>query len=213
MRKVGWAVMAVLSVLIGVYALAVLAQPVLRSPFLQDRFRTVPFIAYAHLGGSAVALMIGPFQLNSRLRSRFLNVHRGLGRAYVVSVALGGTAGFVFATMSEGGLYAHLGFSLLAVLWLLTTAAAYLRIQARDQAAHRRWMTRSFALTFAAVTLRVYIPVSQALGVSFETAYPIISWICWVPNLIVAEVLIMRRGGGLSRDAHRKSLESAVTSN
>lgn len=88
---------------------------------------------------------------------------------------------------------AHFGFGLLAVLWLLTTGAAYARIRARDQAAHRRWMTRSFALTFAAVTLRIYIPLGLALGISFETAYPVISWICWVPNLIVAEWLIFRR--------------------
>ena len=193
MRKIGWAVMAVLSVLIGVYALAVVAVPAMRPPFLQDRFSTVPLIAYAHLAASAVALMIGPFQLNSRVRSRFLNVHRWLGRVYVVSVATGGTAGFVLAAMSEGGLVAHFGFGLLAALWLVTTGAAYLRIRARDQAAHRRWMTRSFALTFAAVTLRIYIPLSLGLGIPFETAYPIISWIAWVPNLIVAELLIFRR--------------------
>ncbi len=193
MRKVGWAVMALLAVGIALYAAAVMAVPAMRPPFLQDRFTTVPFIAYAHLGASAIALLIGPFQFNSRLRSRFLSVHRWLGRAYVLSAMVGGMAGFILATMSEGGLVAHFGFGLLAVLWLVTTGAAYMRIRAHNQAAHRRWMTRSFALTFAAVTLRIYIPLSLALGISFETAYPVISWICWVPNLIVAEWLIMRR--------------------
>lgn len=165
----------------------------MRSPFLQDRFSTVPLFAYTHLGASAIALMAGPFQLNSRLRGRYLSLHRRLGRLYVICVMLGGVAGFLFATMSEGGFVAHFGFALLAVLWLLTTGAAYLRIRARDEVAHRGWMTRSFALTFAAVTLRIYIPLFLALGVSFETAYPIISWTCWVPNLIVAEWLIPRR--------------------
>jgi len=27
----------------------------------------------------------------------------------------------------------------------------------------------------------------------FEIAYPIIAWLCWVPNLIVTELLINKR--------------------
>jgi hypothetical protein len=50
-------------------------------------------------------------------------------------------------------------------------------------------MTRSYALIFAAVTLRIYLPIlSPALGE--HTAYLIISWACWVPNLVFAEWLI-----------------------
>jgi uncharacterized membrane protein len=193
MRRFGWAVMAVLAVLIGVYALGAVAVPAIGAPFLKDRFRTIPLAAYTHLAAAGIALLVGPFQHNARLRGRFLNAHRWLGRTYVVAVMLGGTAGLVLATMSEGGMAAHLGFGLLAVLWLLTTGTAYVRIRAKDQGAHRRWMTRSFALTYAAVMLRIYLPLSLALGIPFETAYPIISWIAWVPNLIVAEWLIMRK--------------------
>jgi len=54
-------------------------------------------------------------------------------------------------------------------------------------------MTRSYALTFAAVTLRIYLPLSQVAGIPFEPAYQTIAWLCWVPNLIVAEWLILRR--------------------
>jgi len=48
-------------------------------------------------------------------------------------------------------------------------------------------------LTFAAVTLRIYLPLSLAFGVQFATAYPAISWLCWVPNLFVAERFFVRR--------------------
>jgi HlyD family secretion protein len=41
---------------------------------------------------------------------------------------------------------------------------------ARDIAAHRRWMVRNFALTFAAVTLRLWLPSAMASGVAFELA-------------------------------------------
>ena len=51
-------------------------------------------------------------------------------------------------------------------------------------------MIRSFALTFGAVLLRVYIPISQMMGIEFMTAYRAIAWLAWVPNLIVAELYI-----------------------
>jgi hypothetical protein len=54
-------------------------------------------------------------------------------------------------------------------------------------------MIRSYALTFAAVMLRIYLPLSQVYGIPFEPAYQTIAWLCWVPNLIVAEWLILRQ--------------------
>ena len=52
---------------------------------------------------------------------------------------------------------------------------------------HRRWMIRSWALTLAAVTLRLYLPASMALELPFLEAYRVIAWLCWVPNLLAAE--------------------------
>jgi len=79
------------------------------------------------------------------------------------------------------------------VLWLTSTGIAYRHIRARNQPAHRRWMIRSYALTFAAVTLRIYLPLSQVYGIPFEPAYQTIAWMCWVPNLVVAEWIILRQ--------------------
>jgi len=110
----------------------------------------------------------------------------------VLGVLVGGVAAFDMALVSQYGMPTHAGFGLLAVLWLGTTTKAYLSIRAGDQVTHRQWMTRSFALTYAAVTLRIYVPLSQVLGIPFEPAYQVISWLCWVPNLIVAEWIIFR---------------------
>jgi len=192
-RKIGWGVMTVLALSIALYAVALLFVPAMRAPFLRDRFISVPLLAFFHLAGSALALAVGPFQLNTRLRNRFISVHRWMGRSYVVGVLLGGLAAFALATMAQTGLPAQVGFGLLAVLWLTSTAMAYRYIRARNQPAHRRWMTRSYALTFAAVMLRIYLPLSQAYGIPFEPAYQTIAWLCWVPNLIVAEWLILRQ--------------------
>ena len=189
LRKVGWAMMAVLAAFIAVYAIALLLIPAMRAPFLQDRFVTMPWAAILHLAGAGVALAAGALQHNARLRDRYLNFHRWTGRVYVVAVLFGGAAALRLATVSQGGLPTHVGFGLLAVLWLLATGQAYRFIRAGNQASHRRWMVRSYALTFAAVTLRIYLPLSQVAGMPFEPAYQTISWLCWVPNLILAEWL------------------------
>ena len=84
--------------------------------------------------------------------------------------------------------------SMAAALGWLATCAAWFRIRGGDVAGHRAWMTRSFLLAMAAVTLRLYLPVAGLLGIPFESSYPVIAWMCWVPNLLVAEVLVRRTG-------------------
>ena len=51
----------------------------------------------------------------------------------------------------------------------------------------------SYALTFAGVTLRLYLPASQIAGVPFADACQVVSWMCWVPNLVIAGWLVLRR--------------------
>ena len=48
-------------------------------------------------------------------------------------------------------------------------------------------MRRSFALTFAAVTLRVYLGISLGAGLELDPD-PAIAWLCWLPNLLVLEL-------------------------
>ena len=139
------------------------------------------------------ALLAGPWQFSERLRGRALNLHRWLGRFYLLEVALGSLAGFAMATVSEQGLPTHLGFGALAILWFFTGLQAYRMVLSGNIAAHRQWMIRNFALTLAAVTLRNYMPLMLfVLHWPFRTTYITLSWLCWVPNLLVAEWLIRR---------------------
>ena len=78
-------------------------------------------------------------------------------------------------------------WAVFAVLWLYTGLRAYLAIRGGAIAQHRKWMIRNFSLTFAAVTLRLYLPASMAAGIEFSLAYPLIAWLCWVPNLALVE--------------------------
>ncbi len=101
-------------------------------------------------------------------------------------------AGLLIALQAYGGPAARLGFACLSLAWLYTGLRAYRAILARDLAAHRRWMVRNFALTFAAVTLRLWLPASVVSGVPFGLAYAVVAWLCWLPNLAVAEWMLDR---------------------
>jgi hypothetical protein len=62
---------------------------------------------------------------------------------------------------------------------------------------HRAWMIRSFALTFAAVTLRLYLPLAALLSINFVDAYRAISFLAWLPNLLVVEIYLRSRKASL----------------
>ena len=158
---------------------------------LGNRLWQVGFYTHITLGG--LALLSGCTQFLSGLRQKRLFLHRNLGKVYVAAVMLSGTAGLGIAFAASGGVWAQMGFAALGFLWLYTTAKAFLAIKKRDIAEHQNWMTRSYALCFGAVTLRLWMPLFLgALGMSFDFAYPIIAWISWVPNLLVAEWIIRR---------------------
>ncbi len=157
---------------------------------------------YAHITFAGLALLVGPFQFSSRLRHRHVRVHHAVGRVYVTSVVLGGSAAFVMSFFSSVRLLGFFGFGSLAVLWVVVTLTAYRAIRRRDVASHQAWMMRSFALTYAAPTLRLWlfallIP-QLLLGVPFAeayaTAYAPVPFLSWIPNLVVAELMIRRRG-------------------
>lgn len=147
-----------------------------------------------HAGISATALILGALQFFPRLRARWPAWHRRAGTVYVICCLIGGCAALVLAFGTTSGAIATAGFGLLAIGWLGSTAQAWRYVRARDFVRHRRWMTRSYALTFAAVTLRLYLPVVFIGHLDFTPSYQAISFLCWVPNLIVAELWLRFSG-------------------
>ncbi len=77
--------------------------------------------------------------------------------------------------------------------------------------AHRDWMIRNYALTFAAVTLRIWLPLlSEAAGIEFIDAYRTVAWLCWIPNLLIAQRIIKtqtpRQGAEVRPFGHRAGI-------
>jgi uncharacterized membrane protein len=196
MATAAYAALILLSLGVAGYALvaySLLPIGVTVHPDMRPAFEAQRAAIYTHVFAAAVALALGPFQFSARLRARRLALHRWLGRLYLgVGVLVGGVAGLFIAFHAFGGPVARTGFACLALAWLYTGYRAWRAIRARDVAVHRRWMIRNFALTFAAVTLRLLLPLPFAAGLDFATAYAAIAWLCWVPNLVAAEALFIR---------------------
>jgi uncharacterized membrane protein len=192
LRITGWVMMVVLATMVGFYALSSAFVPALRTEFSADLFLDQYLRAFGHLAAGGIAIVAGACQFSIRLRRSRPLIHRALGRIYVAMVLVSGISAGFMAPFSDGGVTAHFGFGMMAFLWLTTTIMAWLRVRSGDYAAHREWMIRSYALCLAAVTLRIYLPLSAIAGIPFSESYPAISWLCWVPNLIIAEWFLVR---------------------
>jgi hypothetical protein len=105
-KKIGWLTMTFLAMIVALYSGLALVTPIVRPPLLQNLFDTVQMTVSLHLAGGLVAILAGAFQVNSRLRKRFLPTHRWLGRLYLFAVLVGSLAGLSLAMRSAGGLCA-----------------------------------------------------------------------------------------------------------
>ncbi len=183
-------VLWLLTVLVALASARYLMLPIqMAGDFMAHHAANRPLALYGHITGATIALALLPIQFSPRLRRTRLGLHRWLGRLYGASIAVGSLSGLALAVTTEAGPFAAMGFAALAVLWAAFTARAiWLAIQG-EIAAHRAWMVRSAALTLAAVSLRLELPLLQAIF-GFEIGYPLVAWLCWVPNLLIAEWLL-----------------------
>lgn len=189
--KALWALAAFLSLAVALfsYRLLVPNPPAVGDDVLANLMRR-PWLP-VHAGFAATALLVGPFQFLPRLRLRAPKLHRTLGKTYVAACLLAAPAGLLLAWGTDAGPIAQWGFGTLAVLWFAVTACAFRLATQGRIAEHRRWMIRSFAMTFAAVTLRLYLPIPPMfLHMSFLDGYRAISWVSWTSNLLVAELFL-----------------------
>ncbi|MFK0043593.1 DUF2306 domain-containing protein [Streptomyces sp. NPDC090741] len=206
-----WVVLSSLAItgyFVGQYAQGTLDSLAQQHVGLADTYasRALPIrmAFYVHIVSAGLALALGPWQFSQRLRRR-IRVHRGIGRAYLASVAVGSLSALVMSFFNSVGLLGFFGFGALAVLWGWTAWRGYKAVRERDIRSHQAWMIRNFALTYAAVTLRLWFGVLILAQVPFAhgpdpfdailaQAYAPLPFLCWLPNIVIAEFMIRRRG-------------------
>lgn len=100
-------------------------------------------------------------------------------------------------------------FFLLSLAWLGTTGMALWRARQRQFGLHRAWMTRSYSLTFGAVTVRALAPALALL--SQNPRFAAIAAVCsWPLNLLVAESIIRSMP---TRELNRRQVADGVGTN
>jgi uncharacterized membrane protein len=185
-----WLVFGGLSIAIGLHPLKYLqaSKPILlllskSATLLSSNFYMICF--YVHIIFGGIALMIGWLQFSKKLQTQYPKIHRWIGKTYIMSVAISSFPGFYIALFASGGLSPKLGFSIGAVLWLALTILGYLSIRKGEVEAHKKFMLYSYAGTFGAVTLRLWLPILILIFGKFSIAYPIVAWLSWLPNMLV----------------------------
>ncbi|NJK43065.1 MAG: DUF2306 domain-containing protein [Pleurocapsa sp. SU_196_0] len=188
-KKFGWFTMLFLSFALFVLSGSYLS---LNPDVFFERQKAVyvahPAAIWLHVAGSMLAMIIGPVLfLPVTRKARWLGLHRWMGRFYLLGVVIGACAGLYLSQLAHGGLIARLGFNTLGWLWLFTAAMAYVHIRNKNIPLHREWMKRNFAMTFGAVTLRLWLGVFGMFDLEFTRAYAIVAWLSWIPNLLIIE--------------------------
>ena len=176
---------------VAAYAFYYLFKSVSPNDFMASKFANAGLEIPAHFFGAGLSLLLVPFQLSKKLRRYSQKIHKRIGYTYVIAILFGGISGFVMSFNATGGVFAQWGFRMMSILWLIATFKGVAYAMNGNIKQHKKWIYRSIALTSAAITFRIYLGVGLGvLHLPFLTVYPLISWACWVLNLIVCEIVI-----------------------
>lgn len=191
MKKVLWIIFATLSILVGLYPFIYFVIDrhfgLLSSKseiILSNTAWNIGF--YGHIVFGGLALIVGWMQFSKKLRNRNIERHKLIGKFYVIFVLVSGLCSLYIALYATGGNIAKTGFFILGVLWLYFTTMAFFNARNGLIKKHQKNMIFSYAACFAAVTLRIWLPILISIFGDFIIAYKIVAWLCWVPNIIIA---------------------------
>ena len=151
-----------------------------------------------HVACGLLALFAGPSQFRKTWTRKYPKMHIALGRVYVFCIVFSGISALKVSYYALGYPIGNAGFGLLASAWLYTAYRGLWAILRGDTFAHTKWMMRNFALTYAAPVLRVFLPLMIAMGMDGKLALSINGYLSWIPNHIVVEMYIRRKGTKLT---------------
>ncbi|MEO1436059.1 MAG: DUF2306 domain-containing protein [Bacteroidota bacterium] len=149
-----------------------------------------PIMLMLQVVACGIGLITGPILFWARFRDEALSVHKPVGIIYLLACLVASLTALGLLAFTRLAWSNILGLILLNGIWLVTLLMTWRTMQAGDLAANRRWLLRSFSLTFSAVTLRLFLVV---LFKETATSIPVIVlWLAWVPNLFLTELFICR---------------------
>jgi len=162
-----------------------------KQDYLQNSVWKTAF--YIHVFSAVIALFAGFTQFSIQFLAHHRMLHKKLGRLYVWNILfVNAPCALVMAIYANGGILAKLAFLTLDFLWFGMTFKAVKSARMGHFQEHRRFMIRSYALTFSAITLRTWkIILTQTAIVGLSNLYVMEAWLGFLPNLVLAELCIL----------------------
>lgn len=164
---------------------------VFASPFFKELFLLNNILLLLHISAAVPAIIFGPILMFAPLRKQKPKLHRTLGTWYVIGCMLSAVTVFPLAISNRIGFEPQLGFGMMAVTWFTVTALAYTAARNKDYRAHRRWIMRSYAMTFAFVhvnlTYKLFLPYHLLSPVGVKVFQSMVSW---QANLLLVELYL-----------------------
>lgn len=158
---------------------------------------------FSHMLLGAAVMAFAPLQLITRLRLRYLWLHRMTGRVIVAAsmiIALGGLI-YIGIRGTVAGPLMDLGFALYGVLMLGAAVQTICHARAGEIQRHSEWALRLFVLVMGSLIFRLHYVIwyiltdglwsNEALTGPFDQVQYVAFYL---PYLILLEVWIRRRG-------------------
>jgi uncharacterized membrane protein YozB (DUF420 family) len=178
----------------------------------------------AHVLFGTVAMATACFQIWPAFRARHRRGHRITGRVYVYAGALpAGVLGLYIGWHTQAGPSVRVANLVGSALWLIVTIAALRMARQQRYNEHRRWMSRSFALTMSIALSRVInIPAMIVLTPQVETTFggseelmtysaaSIGVWLSPLLLLLLTDWMLERRPTGARRPATPRGADPTV---
>jgi hypothetical protein len=148
-------------------------------------------VLHIHIAFACLALISGAINFATRIWRNNRKLHRGNGYAYLLCVfVVCGTSGYMAPT-ATGGTIDSIAFNLMNMLWMATTATAFIQIKRKRVTSHRMWMVRSYVFCFTNLWIHVLMFVySFLIGIAYNLSYTMSVYGSIVLNAVISSIVI-----------------------
>lgn len=204
-RKTGtWKIITLLAVLGAVPAIpgTIIVWTILQGPAapqifaISEYYFSNPAPMLLHASAGALFTLVAPFQFARRLRTRWPMLHRRVGRATVgLGVLMALSAAWVLIAYPIPGSFAKYSvMSATGIGMVVGFGVSVWHARKRNIPAHRIWMARALAITYAGSTAAlVGIPLYLLAGDTGNSTFDLLRWAGLVLNLSIVEWWFRRK--------------------
>lgn len=170
----------------------------------------VKYLLMIHGLCGATALIVGAFQMSSRIRRLRPALHRALGKIYIGAVCVSAPIAVYMGTSTLEPVSIRFEQIFQGGFWLLSAVIAWLCIRSNQMQLHKAWMMRSYAFTLIFITSRV--PDAFVKSYSDQELSDML-WALVAIGLIAPEVIVTTQTLWRIHSARMRKAQAGVSPN